>query len=335
MDISPYEREVLTRTVMAEAGEGAPPNEQAAVAHVIMNRLHSGLHPGSVGGVIFEKNAFESWHNPKNDPRRFDPYGDSYQRAAHTVNGVLNGTIPDPTGGADMFQNRDVVADRIKKGLVSKNVKLAPDDALKIGPHSYYKSPELTARQDDWGMPGGKAEPEPGPTKVAAAGPGVPTAPSPPTAPDHDDWGMGEVASAKEPEKPAAEPTEFTPETHAEELQAGLEERAATMPPSEVFARGRGLGGWDPAVEQWAKQHPVLSKAIGYGPNAAGTAAATLGGAGAAVAGMPVWAKASMLGGGMLGVTQNLLPIALGEKGSHAVDSVVGLLQHLLAMRGE
>jgi len=103
------DRDCIIRTVLAEGGTNASPVERAAITHVIMNRLHAGSAGGyadSVPGVLFQKNAFEPWglkrDNP-NHPMRFDASSQVYADTAKTVDGVLSGSVPDPTGGADRF----------------------------------------------------------------------------------------------------------------------------------------------------------------------------------------------------------------------------------------
>ncbi len=154
MNLSSSDQDSITRTVLAEAGPDASPVEQAAVAHVILNRLGRDDYPKTVPGVLFQRNAFEGWKSRTNANNsrplalRYSSDDPAYARAFQTVNSVLTGSFPDPTGGADRFQNDSVVADRMKRRQVSKNVGLAPENALHIGPQSYWTTPQKTAAAD-------------------------------------------------------------------------------------------------------------------------------------------------------------------------------------------
>ncbi len=144
MMLSDSDHDLLTRTVLAEAGPDASPVEQAAVAHVVLNRLGRDDYPKTMSGVLFQKNAFEPWglkRTAPNNPMRYSADDPSYARASQVVDGALSGAMPDPTNGADRFQNPDVVAQRRQRGLVSKNVDLAPSGALRIGPQAYWATP--------------------------------------------------------------------------------------------------------------------------------------------------------------------------------------------------
>ncbi len=144
-DNSGVDRDLIIRTVLAEAGPNASANEQAAVAHVILNRLKVGSAGGyadNVSGVLHQRNGFESWANKKgqNYPMQYGPNSPAYPAAAKVVDGVLSGSIADPTGGADRFQNDTIVKQRIKAGTVSSQVQPAPDNAQKIGQQKFWNS---------------------------------------------------------------------------------------------------------------------------------------------------------------------------------------------------
>lgn len=93
--------DVAVRTAMAEAGGMGAPGIRD-VAAVLRNRaLLSGR---SVADEALAKNQFEPW-NPgsKNDPRRFKADSPEYQAALAAVRPILDGSEPDPTGGATFF----------------------------------------------------------------------------------------------------------------------------------------------------------------------------------------------------------------------------------------
>jgi hypothetical protein len=103
--MTPQERDLAIRTMLAEAGENASPAALAAVANVILNRAQAGRYGGkSVRDVVLAKNQFEPWSpGSGNDPRRFDAKSEAYQRAAGLLDGARFGVIPDVTNGATHF----------------------------------------------------------------------------------------------------------------------------------------------------------------------------------------------------------------------------------------
>lgn len=181
MNVSASDRDLITRTVLAEAGPNASPDEQAAVAHVVLNRLGRGDYPKTVSDVLFQKNAFEPWglnRSAPNNPMRFSPDSPAYAKAAGVVDGVLGGSIPDPTGGADRFQQPDIVATRVKKGQVPAASE-APQNAQRIGSQVFWSTPSPQGEKamgkptaDDYGdLLGEPAQPQP----TQTAGPAVPS----------------------------------------------------------------------------------------------------------------------------------------------------------------
>lgn len=87
--------DMLAHLVMAEAGS-EPYQGQVGAAAVVINRVQSGRFPRSVGGVIFQTDAFESVSNGW----YWNPAPASAYRAAQDA---LNGW--DPSGGALFFFN--------------------------------------------------------------------------------------------------------------------------------------------------------------------------------------------------------------------------------------
>jgi Cell Wall Hydrolase len=207
------DRDCIIRTVYAEGGASASPVERAAITHVIMNRLHTGAAGGyadSVPGVLFQKDAFEPWglrRNNPNHPLRISASDPAYADVAKTVDGVLSGSIPDPTGGADRFQQPETVADRIRQGKVSSKVELAPNNALRIGQQAFWSSkrPQKTA-----GKPVSESDyadlisGQPGPTQVA--GDAVPTGPKKVAEADYQDLITGGPPPPPPPKVPEPEP---------------------------------------------------------------------------------------------------------------------------------
>jgi N-acetyl-anhydromuramyl-L-alanine amidase AmpD/spore germination cell wall hydrolase CwlJ-like protein len=98
MDLSPSDRDRLIRTVATEA---ANPNEQAAIASVLRNRLQAGGWYGNNVTAVTRPNQFEVWSNGRAASVRQD--SPEYKTATAAVDGVFGGTAQDQTGGATHF----------------------------------------------------------------------------------------------------------------------------------------------------------------------------------------------------------------------------------------
>jgi hypothetical protein len=106
-DLSPADRDLITKTVLGEAGD-QPEEGQAAVAHVIRNRLNTQTGEfgdnTSIPAVVLGRNAFEAWSgdNRARTARASSKSG-AYKGAASIVDDVFSGKTPDPTNGATYF----------------------------------------------------------------------------------------------------------------------------------------------------------------------------------------------------------------------------------------
>jgi hypothetical protein len=105
--MTPAERDLYIRTLIGEAG-GESPQGQAAVAHVIRNRLMSGRFGGDINSVIMAPKQFSTW-NP-GDPagimaNRVPADSPRYQSIGKIVDSVNSGQTADPTSGALNFYN--------------------------------------------------------------------------------------------------------------------------------------------------------------------------------------------------------------------------------------
>lgn len=140
--LSAKERDYAARTLISEAG--ADPMGQAAVMHVIKNRVEKGGFGEGFQGVIEQPYAFEPWLHAgtgkKNDPLVHDVRSPAYQQALKIVDAVTAGQIPDPTQGATHFYSP--VAQR--QLASTDNRALVPSWATKdtykttIGGHEFY-----------------------------------------------------------------------------------------------------------------------------------------------------------------------------------------------------
>jgi hypothetical protein len=133
-DISSADRDAIVRTVIGEAAT-EPPEGQAGVAHVILNRLNSGNWGSSARNIVFAPGEFEPWSTRRRELLAISPKSPQYQQAAQIVDGVLAGKISDPTGGADHFLNPATV--RARTGTVPDWAQGVP--AAIIGGHSFYQ----------------------------------------------------------------------------------------------------------------------------------------------------------------------------------------------------
>ncbi len=137
MNYSPADRQYLLRTVLGEAAR-QPEQGQAAVAHVILNRLKGGNYGNDIRSVVTAPSQFEPWGSAEGRQRMMN-YGQddpAYQSAAQIVDGVLSGQIPDPTGGADHFLNEQIVRER-RGGSLPSWAEQKWNTAQVIGDHTF------------------------------------------------------------------------------------------------------------------------------------------------------------------------------------------------------
>jgi spore germination cell wall hydrolase CwlJ-like protein len=95
-DLSEKELFELTRAIYFEA-RGEDDLGQAAVAHMILNRVQSPLYPDTVREVVWQKGQF-SWTQDGKSARMTDPQ--AIQKAVDIALAVSRGKIKDPTDGA-------------------------------------------------------------------------------------------------------------------------------------------------------------------------------------------------------------------------------------------
>ena len=182
--ISAKDRDMAIRTIVREAGE-EPELGQAAVVHVINNRLNSGSFGKNISDIVTAPNQFTSWNKNNTgtnvDPRTVDPDSPVYKKIGNIFDAVSSGAIPDPTKGALNFANpRDATASWVQKMVDSGNY-------VPIGNHIFGTSGEVptglagaaptrTAQADtsppDGGLGGGRTQyAKAAPTTMTDAGP--------------------------------------------------------------------------------------------------------------------------------------------------------------------
>jgi N-acetylmuramoyl-L-alanine amidase len=119
------EKEVIARTVWGEV-RGQSPRSWAAVAHVIRNRV---IQPGhkwwgdTFRNVCLKPYQFSCWLTSDPNYRQIVelPADDALlSKIRLIVDGVLLGTVPDPTGGATMYYNPAIVLRAPKWAVANK-----------------------------------------------------------------------------------------------------------------------------------------------------------------------------------------------------------------------
>ncbi len=193
-DLSPSDRDLLAKTILGEAGDQSPEG-QAAVAHVIKNRLESKSgefgNNRDIGAIVQGRNQFEAW-SPAHRERtvKVDPKSREYKTAAGIADDVFGGKTPDPTNGATYFYS---AKEQAKAGRKPPAFATMPSHG-RIGDHEFFSKS--------------------GPADVfEAAGLKMPTATAAAASPEQD---VFEAAGLKMPTgiaavSPAARPTDLPP----------------------------------------------------------------------------------------------------------------------------
>ncbi|OBY26812.1 conjugal transfer protein TraG N-terminal domain-containing protein [Leisingera sp. JC1] len=103
--LSNYDRDVMIRTIAGEAGREGEVG-QAAVAHVIMNRVADERWGDNPAEVSLQLKQFSAWNNGVGGnslPTKLEEGSAEYERIGRIVDGVAAGQIPDVTGGATHY----------------------------------------------------------------------------------------------------------------------------------------------------------------------------------------------------------------------------------------
>jgi hypothetical protein len=130
-DLSPSDLDIMARTMI---GEDPTPDGQAAVAHVMLNRLQSGQYGDSMTGIALAPNQFEPWSSRAGELVGISPASASYRRAYEIARSAYNGETPDETGGATHFINKKL------QTSMGRNVPSWAQGTpiAQVGAHSYY-----------------------------------------------------------------------------------------------------------------------------------------------------------------------------------------------------
>ena len=100
-----YDRDVMIRTIHGEAGRESETG-QAAVAHVIMNRVADGRWGDNPAEVSMELKQFSAWNSGVGGnslPTSLEEGSPQYERIGRIVDSVAAGEIADPTDGATHY----------------------------------------------------------------------------------------------------------------------------------------------------------------------------------------------------------------------------------------
>lgn len=132
--ISAAERDAAIRTIFGEAsnqGEGG----WQAVANVLLNRKQAGRWGESLDRIAKAKGQFEPWGNAEARARMeaLDPNSAEYKAIADVFDRVAKGELPDNTGGATHFLQR-----QLQEQLGRKVPKWAKDMLAKVGDHEFF-----------------------------------------------------------------------------------------------------------------------------------------------------------------------------------------------------
>lgn len=160
------ERDLLIRTIVGEAADQGPLG-QAAVAHVVLNRLNAGKWGGTVPEVVFAKRQFEPWETRRDELLALSPESPAYRQAADVVDLAAEGYVPDPTGGALNFLNEKIVRKRRPAGDLPK---WASGKGIQIGEHTFYGGSGDTTLAGSSGKDWWAADPVASQPKATAGG---------------------------------------------------------------------------------------------------------------------------------------------------------------------
>lgn len=133
----------MVRTILGEAAN-EPPQGQAAVASVILNRVASGKYGKSASDVVLAPNQFEPWNNRSKELMAIKPTSSQYQNVSDIVDMVNSGDIPDQSQGATHFFSP------VSQAALGRSApSWAKNPITKIGGHVFF-APEgkVTANVD-------------------------------------------------------------------------------------------------------------------------------------------------------------------------------------------
>lgn len=128
------DRDVAIRTIYGEASNQGEAGWQA-VANVLLNRKEAGKYGKTLEKIAKAKNQFEPWGNAEARARMeaLDPNSSEYKAIGDVLDRVAKGDLPDNTGGATHFLQR-----QLQESLGRKVPKWAKDALGKVGDHEFF-----------------------------------------------------------------------------------------------------------------------------------------------------------------------------------------------------
>ncbi len=130
--MTPQEKDLLVRTIWGEAAN-EPPEGQAAIAHVVLNRVKAGQWGKDISSVVRAPMQFQAWDFFPDKLRKLSPGNPQYKAIADIVDKVVNGEIPDDTGGAPYYLNKATTL-KMRGNLP----KFAQGPEVTFGNHTFY-----------------------------------------------------------------------------------------------------------------------------------------------------------------------------------------------------
>lgn len=129
--VDPADAVMMARTMWGE-NTNASPDEYAAIANVMRNRLASGEYGSTMPSVLRAPNQFQAWNDPSapNYPMKAPLNSPAFRSAYQTASNVLSGLDDDPTGGAVYYYN--------PKGVNKTPSFAAGREGTPIGQHVFY-----------------------------------------------------------------------------------------------------------------------------------------------------------------------------------------------------
>lgn len=145
--LSTYDRDVMIRTIAGEAG-GESAEGQAAVAHVIMNRVADprwGDNPAEVSLQLKQFSAWNSGSGGNGQPAKIEEGSADYERIGRIVDAVAAGQIPDMTGGATHYYSPQGMSAHVAAGdqtselpaWFAQESRARSDRNIRIGAHIF------------------------------------------------------------------------------------------------------------------------------------------------------------------------------------------------------
>lgn len=116
------------------------PDAYPDVGWSVVNRVGDPAFGSTLTDVIYQPNQYDSvgkslWNLAADPASLTGPNADSYSRALGVANGILGGSVPDPTNGSTFFYSGPTPAGWFQRSINSG--KLVP--TVTVGPFTFLK----------------------------------------------------------------------------------------------------------------------------------------------------------------------------------------------------